>query len=111
MKAKDNNNKLPEVQKKGLWAKIRKAMFIVVSSIGLTTLSTGVAKPQEVAKEVETESTIDEDKREHFAESLKVIVNNKNINERINENISEINERRNKKLNENMIDAVIEKRR
>lgn len=104
MKAKDNNNKLPEVQKKGLMAKIKKAMFIVLSSIGLTTISTSATKPQEVFKEVEVESTIDEDKREHFTESLKVIANNEEIKEKVNENI-------NGRINEKMIDSVIKKRR
>lgn len=99
MKAKDNNNKLPEVQKKGLMAKIKKAMFIVFASIGLTTVATGTAN-REVVEEQEYTTNTSKEKKDRFAESLKIIVDSEEINEKVDENI-----------NENMIDAVIEKRR
>lgn len=94
MKAKDNN-KLPEVQKKGLKAKIRKAIFIFLSSMRIATVSADTTKG-EVVEETKYNTTMNEDKREHFAESLKTNVSNENVSERTNENI---------------IDDVIEKRR
>lgn len=96
MKAKDNN-KLPKVQGKGLKAKMRKAIFILLSSIRIMTPSTdATANNKEIVKEQEYTTNMPKDKRDSFAKSLKTIVSNENISERINENI---------------IDDVIEKRR
>ncbi|MCI8760598.1 MAG: hypothetical protein HFJ34_05735 [Clostridia bacterium] len=63
----------------------------------LATLSTGATsheKVDEVAQE--KEYNIDNEKRDHFADSLKVIVNNEEIQEEVNEKI---------------VDEIIKKRR
>ncbi|MCI8640774.1 MAG: hypothetical protein HFJ59_02725 [Clostridia bacterium] len=91
MKKRDKN-KLPEVQRNGLKAKIRKAIFILLSSMRIATVSADTTKGDVVEEQEYT--IMNEEKRDQFAESLKIIT----------ENVSE-------KINEKIIDDIIEKRR
>ena len=83
MKAEDNN-KLPE-KSRGLKAKIRRTMLILLSSVGIITQVNSDSHRGEF-KITKMESNIDEGKkqRDNFKESLKTLTSNESIiNERI----------------------------
>ena len=74
-----DNNKLPDIQHKGLRAKIRKGIFIVLSSLGIATLATGSSHGR-VEKDLKNvEYNIDKGKRDDFVNSLKTKTNNERI--------------------------------
>lgn len=81
------DNKLPEKQSKGLKAKIRRAMLILLSSVGIITQVNSDSNREE-PKITKMESNIDEGKkqRENFKESLKTVTSNESIINGIIEN-------------------------
>lgn len=76
---KNSNNKLPETQSKGLRAKIRRGVFILLSSVGLATLVTGSSHSKEEKYAKSIEYNMEKGKRDDFVNSLKTETNNERI--------------------------------
>lgn len=82
---KDNN--LPILRKNGFMTKIKKAMFVILSAVGLSGSIANVSSANVQNTEIETDSNT---KKKEFHESLKVDVN---------------------KTNETIIEEILEKRK
>lgn len=82
----EENHKLPEEQEMGLKAKIGRALFVFLTSIGIVTSYAYNVKHGEIDKNVKMESNIDREKRNRFIKSLKTVTSNESIIDEVIEN-------------------------
>ena len=69
----EENEKLPEEPKLGIKSKIRRLMFVFLTSIGLVSSYAYNVKHGEIDKNIKMESNIDREKRNRFIKSIKKI--------------------------------------